>query len=76
MKKLLLAFVAVLSLGTSSLALADYPQGQLRAADTCAVHPRVCRVPLAPRVVVVAPVRHRVYRWVAWHRDHRFHRYF
>jgi hypothetical protein len=65
MKKLLLAFVAVLSLGTSSLAL----------ADSCAVNARVCGVP-APRVVVIAPTRHPDYRWIAWHRVHRFHRDF
>jgi hypothetical protein len=65
MKKLLLAFVAVLSLGTSGLVL----------ADSCAVNARVCLLP-APRVVVFAPARHPDYRWIAWHRVHRFHRDF
>ena len=64
MKKFIMVLAAVLSLGVSSLAM----------ANECAVNHSIYCAPVH-RVVVVAPF-HRPYGWYAWHRDHRFHRFF
>ncbi len=65
MRKFLMVLAAVVSLGASSLAM----------AQPCGPVPYGYRAPFH-RVVVVVPARaHRPY-WFAWHRDHRFYRYF
>jgi hypothetical protein len=65
MKKLFMVLAAVLSLGVSQLAM----------ADSCGIYARTYQAPVK-RVVVVAPFHRPVVRWIAWHRDHRFYRYF
>jgi hypothetical protein len=63
MKKILMVLATIVSLGASSMAM----------ANPCGVVAGVYRAPFH-RVVLVVPA-HRPY-WFAWHRDHRFHRYF
>jgi hypothetical protein len=63
MKKFLMIFATIVSLGASGMAMAS-PCGPIHYVYRAPFH----------RVVIVVPAHRPI--WFAWHRDHRFHRYF